>query len=86
MKLSEFFIDRPIFAGVISTFITIAGALALIRLPVGEYPEVVPPSIVVTRELPRREPQGDRRHGGRAAGAGDQRRRGHALHVIQAST
>ena len=57
MKFSEFFIERPIFAAVISTFITIAGALALIRLPVGEYPEVVPPSIVVTANYPGANPK-----------------------------
>jgi hydrophobe/amphiphile efflux-1 (HAE1) family protein len=57
MKLSEFFIERPIFAAVVSTFITIAGALALIRLPVGEYPEVVPPSIVVTANYPGANPK-----------------------------
>ncbi len=57
MKLSEFFIDRPIFAAVISTFLTIAGALALIRLPVGEYPEVVPPSIVVSANYPGANPK-----------------------------
>ena len=57
MKLSEFFIERPIFAAVVSTFITIAGALALIKLPVGEYPEVVPPSIVVTANYPGANPK-----------------------------
>src|ERR1700733_3645559 len=57
MKISEFFIERPIFAAVVSTFITIAGALALIRLPVGEYPEVVPPSIVVTANYPGANPK-----------------------------
>jgi hydrophobe/amphiphile efflux-1 (HAE1) family protein len=57
MKISEFFIERPIFAAVVSTFITIAGALALIKLPVGEYPEVVPPSIVVTANYPGANPK-----------------------------
>ena len=57
MKLSEFFIERPIFAAVVSTFITIAGALALVKLPVGEYPEVVPPSIVVTANYPGANPK-----------------------------
>jgi hydrophobe/amphiphile efflux-1 (HAE1) family protein len=57
MNISEFFIERPIFAAVVSTFITIAGALALIRLPVGEYPEVVPPSIVVTANYPGANPK-----------------------------
>jgi hydrophobe/amphiphile efflux-1 (HAE1) family protein len=57
MKLSEFFIERPIFAAVVSTFITIAGVLALVKLPVGEYPEVVPPSIVVTANYPGANPK-----------------------------
>ena len=57
MNISEFFIERPIFAAVVSTFITIAGALALIRLPVGEYPEVVPPSIVVSANYPGANPK-----------------------------
>ncbi|HTV49725.1 MAG TPA: multidrug efflux RND transporter permease subunit [Steroidobacteraceae bacterium] len=57
MKLSNFFIDRPIFAAVISTFITIAGAMALLALPVSEYPEVVPPSVVVTAHFPGANPK-----------------------------
>ena len=57
MNISEFFIERPIFAAVVSTFITIAGALALVKLPVGEYPEVVPPSIVVTANYPGANPK-----------------------------
>jgi len=57
MNISEFFIERPIFAAVVSTFITIAGALALIKLPVGEYPEVVPPSIVVNANYPGANPK-----------------------------
>jgi multidrug efflux pump subunit AcrB len=47
VKLSHFFIERPVFAAVLSAFITIAGAIALFRLPVAEYPEVVPPTVVV---------------------------------------
>ena len=82
MKLSHFFIDRPIFAAVLSAFITIGGAIALFKLPISEYPEVVPPSVVVRAHLPRREPEGRRRHGRGAAGAADRRRRGHALHVL----
>ena len=47
MRLSKFFIDRPIFAAAVSIVIFIAGAIAIFALPVSEYPEVVPPSIVV---------------------------------------
>ncbi len=57
MKLSDFFIDRPIFAGVISAFITIAGLIALFRLPISEYPEVVPPQVVVHASYPGANPK-----------------------------
>ncbi|HXA92370.1 MAG TPA: efflux RND transporter permease subunit, partial [Steroidobacteraceae bacterium] len=57
MNISNFFIERPIFAAVISAFITIAGALALLRLPVGEYPEVVPPAVVVHASFPGANPK-----------------------------
>ncbi|HEY8509712.1 MAG TPA: efflux RND transporter permease subunit, partial [Steroidobacteraceae bacterium] len=57
MKLSHYFIDRPVFAAVLSAFITIAGAIALFRLPLAEYPEVVPPSVVVTAQYPGANPR-----------------------------
>src|SRR5579872_3626841 len=57
MKLSNFFIERPIFAGVISAFITIGGAIALLKLPISEYPEVVPPSVVVRATYPGANPK-----------------------------
>ena len=57
MKLSNFFIERPIFAGVISAFITIAGLIALFKLPISEYPEVVPPSVVVHASYPGANPK-----------------------------
>ncbi len=57
MKLSHFFIDRPVFAAVLSVFITIAGGIALFQLPVGEYPEVVPPSVVVRASYPGANPK-----------------------------
>jgi hydrophobe/amphiphile efflux-1 (HAE1) family protein len=57
MKLSHFFIDRPIFAAVLSAFVTIAGALALLKLPISEYPEVVPPSVVVRATYPGANPK-----------------------------
>ncbi|MEM8818053.1 MAG: multidrug efflux RND transporter permease subunit [Pseudomonadota bacterium] len=52
MKLPQFFIDRPIFAIVISAFITIIGALSYFTLPVAQYPEVAPPSVQVTAQYP----------------------------------
>ncbi len=57
MNISRFFIDRPIFAAVISLLIFISGAIAVWRLPVSEYPEVVPPSVVVTAQYPGANPQ-----------------------------
>ena len=56
MSLSKFFIDRPIFAGVISVFIFLAGLIALTQLPISEYPEVVPPSVVVKALFPGANP------------------------------
>ena len=57
MKLSDFFIDRPIFAAVLSAFITIGGAISLLKLPISEYPEVVPPSVVVRATYPGANPK-----------------------------
>ena len=57
MKLSNFFIDRPVFAAVLSAFITIAGIVALFQLPVSEYPEVVPPSVIVRAAYPGANPK-----------------------------
>jgi multidrug efflux pump len=57
MNLSRFFIDRPIFAGVISLLIFLGGLIALGRLPIAEYPEVVPPSIVVRANFPGANPR-----------------------------
>ena len=47
MNLSRFFIDRPVFAGVLSILIVVAGLIGMRSLPISEYPEIVPPSIVV---------------------------------------
>ena len=52
MDLSRFFIDRPIFGSVLSMLIFLAGAIAMWRLPISEYPEVVPPSVVVRATYP----------------------------------
>ncbi|MCE9648467.1 MAG: efflux RND transporter permease subunit [Parvibaculum sp.] len=57
MNLSKFFIDRPIFAGVISVAIFLAGLLAMFQLPISEYPEVVPPSVVVKAQFPGANPK-----------------------------
>ena len=57
MNLSRFFIDRPIFAGVLSILIFVAGLLALRVMPISEYPEVVPPSVVVRATYPGANPK-----------------------------
>ena len=57
MNFSYFFIQRPIFAAVISMMIFIAGALAVWELPITEYPEVVPPTVVVTASYPGANPK-----------------------------
>lgn len=56
MKFAHFFIDRPIFAAVISIFIVILGAIAYWTLPAAQYPEVVPPTIVVRASYPGASP------------------------------
>ncbi|MCB5184651.1 efflux RND transporter permease subunit [Methylobacillus gramineus] len=57
MNISKFFIDRPIFAGVLSMLILLGGALAMFQLPISEYPEVVPPSVVVRAQYPGANPK-----------------------------
>ncbi|MEM8982421.1 MAG: multidrug efflux RND transporter permease subunit [Pseudomonadota bacterium] len=56
MNLSRIFVDRPVLATVLSVFIVIAGALSIPALPVSEYPEVVPPTIVVNATYPGANP------------------------------
>lgn len=55
--LSQFFIKRPIFAAVLSLLFFISGALAVWQLPITEYPEVVPPTVVVTANYPGANPK-----------------------------
>jgi len=57
VNLSKFFIDRPIFAGVLSLLMFIGGVLAVRALPISEYPEVVPPSVVVRAQYPGANPK-----------------------------
>src|SRR6201981_3956640 len=56
MKLSLFFIDRPIFAIVISVVTVLLGCIAFLLLPVAQFPEITPPTIVVTAQFPRADP------------------------------
>ncbi|MES2325019.1 MAG: efflux RND transporter permease subunit [Pseudomonadota bacterium] len=57
MNFSRFFIDRPIFAAVLSIIIFVAGLLSIFALPISEYPDVVPPSIVVRAQYPGANPK-----------------------------
>ena len=57
MNFSKFFITRPIFAAVLSLLILIAGAISLFQLPISEYPEVVPPTVVVRANFPGANPK-----------------------------
>ena len=57
MNFSKFFIDRPIFAAVLSVIIFVAGLLSIFALPISEYPDVVPPSVVVRAQYPGANPK-----------------------------
>jgi hydrophobe/amphiphile efflux-1 (HAE1) family protein len=57
MKFAHFFISRPIFAGVLSLLILLLGAISLRLLPISEYPEVVPPTVIVTANYPGSNPK-----------------------------
>ena len=82
MRFSHFFIDRPIFAAVLSIILTIAGALVERALPISEYPEIAPPTVSIRATYPGASAEvlaADRRHADRAGG---ERRRQHALHHL----
>lgn len=57
MRFSRFFVDRPIFAIVLSVLMLIAGGLTLLKLPLSEYPQVSPPTVQVTAVYPGANPQ-----------------------------
>ena len=52
MNFARFFVNRPIFAAVLSIVITMLGALAYVALPIAQYPEVIPPTVVVSAMYP----------------------------------
>ncbi len=56
MNISRFFVDRPVFAAVLSILIVVAGLIGMRSLPISEYPDVVPPSIVVRAVYPGANP------------------------------
>ena len=57
LDISHRFIDRPILAGVLSLFVFIAGAIAVFKLPISEYPEVAPPQIIIAARYPGANPK-----------------------------
>ncbi|WP_028103618.1 efflux RND transporter permease subunit [Pseudoduganella violaceinigra] len=57
MNFSRFFVDKPIFAAVLSIIVFVAGLISIFKLPVSEYPEVVPPSVVVRAVYPGANPK-----------------------------
>ena len=57
MKFARFFIDRPIFAAVLSIIVFLVGAIAVWQLPISQYPEVVPPSVQVRAQYPGANPK-----------------------------
>ncbi len=57
MKFARFFVDRPIFAGVLSMIIFVLGVISVFQLPISEYPEVVPPTVVVRAQYPGASPK-----------------------------
>ena len=65
VKFSSFFITRPIFAIVLSLLIVVGGGLALLKLPISEYPRGRAADGRRARGVSRRESEGDRRNGGR---------------------
>ncbi len=52
MNISRFCIDRPIFASVISIVITLGGTLAMLSLPIAQYPDITPPQITISANYP----------------------------------
>ena len=57
MNISKFFIDRPIFAAVLSTVIFLGGVIAAVKLPISEYPEIIPPQVLVHAQFPGANPK-----------------------------
>src|SRR5437867_3831117 len=57
MKFSPCFVNRPIFAAVLSIVIIVVGALAVLKLPIAHFPDIVPPTVVVSARYPGANPQ-----------------------------
>jgi multidrug efflux pump len=57
MNISRFFVDKPIFAIVLSVLVFVGGLLSIFKLPISEYPDVVPPSVLVRAQYPGANPK-----------------------------
>src|ERR1044072_1516238 len=57
MNFSHFFIRRPIFAAVLSIVIVLVGGIAVFQLPIAQYPEIAPPTVVVRAVYPGANPK-----------------------------
>ncbi len=79
---SRYFIERPVLANTLALVIILMGALSLLRLPVSQYPDVVPPTVLGNRELSRCQRTHGDGHRGTAHRAAGQRRRRHDLYAI----
>ena len=79
---TRFFIERPIFASVLSIVITLAGGLALLALPIAMFPQIAPPAVSVTCQYPGASAQVVAETDRRAHRAAGQRRREHDVHVV----
>ncbi len=80
--LARFFIDRPIFATVVSVVITLCGGIAMVALPIAQYPQITPPSVSLSISYPGANAQVVQDTIAAPDRAGRQRRPGHALHVL----
>ena len=79
---SRFFIDRPIFASVLSIVITLAGGIAVFTLPIAQYPEITPPTVEVSAIYPGANAKVVADTVAAPDRAAGQRRRGHDVHVV----
>ena len=57
MNFSHFFIRRPIFAAVLSILVVLVGGIAVFQLPIAQYPNIVPPTVVVRAIYPGAKPK-----------------------------
>ncbi len=80
--ISGVFIDRPRLSMVIAFIITIAGALALLQIPVAQFPDIVPPQVTVAGTFPGASAEVVEIQRRPAAGSAGDRRRPRALHEI----